>query len=233
MISIVIPCFNEEEVIVDGIKKVQQWMLKNKCEGEILVVNNKSTDSTVEKIHNLVDQQYVLLLDEYIKGKGAAVKKGLQNCKFDKVLILDADLSTDINEFNPDWLSKKNYHLLIGSRSLGKEINTPIKRVLAGKVFNFIVRKMFKIDIKDTQCGFKYLHSDKIQKISERLTFSGFSFDVDLIEACKEIGLEIQEVPIKYIFNKNSSVSLIIDSIIMLRDLVKIRRKYKNDYFPR
>ncbi len=107
MISIVIPCFNEEEIIVDSIKRVQQWMLENKCEGEILIVNNKSTDSTVEKIHSLVNQQYVLLLNEYIKGKGAAVKKGLQNCKFDKVLILDADLSTDIKEFNPDWLSKK------------------------------------------------------------------------------------------------------------------------------
>tara|TARA_B100000242_G_C43030196_1_gene479872 strand:- start:1566 stop:1844 length:279 start_codon:yes stop_codon:yes gene_type:complete len=92
---------------------------------------------------------------------------------------------------------------------------------------------MFNINIKDTQCGFKYLHSDKIQKISERLTFSGFSFDVDLIQACKEIGLEIQEIPIKYNFNRNSSVSLIKDSIVMLRDLVKIRKKYKNDYLPR
>lgn len=233
MLSVVIPCFNEEEIIVDSIKRVQQWMMENKCEGEILIVNNKSTDSTVEKIHNLVNQQDVLLLNEYIKGKGAAVKKGLQNCKFEKVLILDADLSTDIKEFNPDWFSKKNYTLLIGSRNLGKEINTPIRRALAGKVFNFIVRKMFNIDIKDTQCGFKYLHSDKIQKISERLTFSGFSFDVDLIQACKEIGLEIQEVPIKYNFNRNSSVSLIKDSIVMLRDLVKIRKKYKNNYLPR
>ncbi len=233
MISIVIPCFNEEEIIVDSIKRVQQWMLENKYEGEILIVNNKSTDSTIDKIHNLVNQQYVLLLNEDIKGKGAAVKKGLKNCNFDKVLILDADLSTDIKEFNPDWLSKKNYHLVVGSRSLGKEINTPIRRVLAGKVFNFIVRKMFNIDIKDTQCGFKYLHSDKIQKISERLTFTGFSFDVDLIQACKEIGLEIQEVPIKYNFNRNSSVSLIKDSIVMLRDLVKIRKKYKHDYLPR
>jgi dolichyl-phosphate beta-glucosyltransferase len=233
MLSIIIPCFNEERIILESIKSVQNWVLENNCKAEILIVNNKSTDNTVKQITKLNNQEQVFLLNEELKGKGAAVKKGLQNCNFNKVLILDADLSTDISEFNLNWLREDTETLFIGSRSLGDEFRTPLRRVLTGKVFNFIVRKFLNLEFMDTQCGFKYINSKKIHKISELLTFTGFSYDVDLILACKKLEINIEEVPIKYFFNSHSSVSIIKDSVIMFWDIVKIKKKYKNFHLPK
>ena len=226
MLSIVIPCFNEEKIIQNSVNKINSWVALKKIKTEIILVNNKSTDNTLKKLKELEILENIFVLNEDTRGKGFAVKKGLEFCNFGRVLILDADLSTDIAEFKLNWLKLKNT-LIMGSRSLGIEINTPIKRKISGKVFNFIVRSIFKFNIKDTQCGFKYISSDDISSIAKEISFSGFSYDIDLINICKNLGYNILEVPVTYKFNENSSVSLIRDSYLMLRDLFLLKKKFK------
>jgi Glycosyltransferases involved in cell wall biogenesis len=164
MLSILVPCFNEENIIYENINKLLSWSTEQNFESEIIVINNGSTDKTESELRKFEEKDTVLILNEKLKGKGFAIKRGLENCKYNKAVILDADLSADINELKTEWLEADNL-LIIGSRPLGNEINTPLIRKFSGIVLNFIIRKIFNLDYLDTQCGFKFLSTDKIDEI--------------------------------------------------------------------
>ena len=118
--------------------------------------------------------------------------------------------------------------MLIGSRALGEEIDTPKIRRLSGLILNKIIRLFFDIQVRDTQCGFKFIAYENISNLANDLSIEGFMYDLDLITLCKKLRIDIKEIPIKYIFNKNSSVSLIKDPLVMLFEMLKIRKKIKS-----
>ncbi len=225
MLSIIIPCFNEEEIIKDSIDKISQFLTNKNLTAEIIVVNNASTDNTLSALDSFSNEDNIVILNQPKKGKGNAVKIGLESTKYNKILILDADLSTDINELKLDWLNLDET-VLFGSRYFGEEINTPKVRKFSGNILNFIIRLFFKIQIRDTQCGFKFISTNRMKNIMNKLTVGGFLYDLDLALASVEMGLTIKEVPIKYIFDANSSVSLLRDPFLMFIDLIKLKIKY-------
>ncbi len=227
MISIVIPCFNEEKVIGHNIQKIHNFFENKKYIFELVVINNASTDNTLKVLKEINKAYEIKILNENKKGKGNAIKLGLLNAKYDNVLILDADLSTDINELKDDWLKLEN-SLLIGSRVLGEEIDTPKIRRFSGFILNYIIRLFFDIEFRDTQCGFKFIAYENISSLANDLSIEGFMYDLDLITLCKKLRIDIKEIPIKYIFNKNSSVSLITDPLVMLFEMLQIRKKIKS-----
>ena len=230
MLSIVIPCFNEEKIISQSINKILQWSEDNNLKIELILVNNASTDNTLINIEKYNSEKNVVCLNEDSKGKGFAVVKGIRESSYNKVLILDADLSADIDEFNISWIEKNNL-LVLGSRKLGKEINTPLIRKVSGKIFNLIERKVLNLNYKDIHCGFKYIASDQIMDIISSLDSMEFLYDLDLLLACRYKGFEIVENPVTYNFDRNSSVSLLRDPFKMLRDLFILKEKYNLNSF--
>tara|TARA_B100000886_G_scaffold244970_1_gene172211 strand:+ start:331 stop:1026 length:696 start_codon:yes stop_codon:yes gene_type:complete len=230
MLSIVIPCFNEEKIISRSINKILKWSEDNNLKIEVILVNNASTDNTLRIIEKFNSEENVICLNENSKGKGFAVVKGIKESSYNKVLILDADLSADIDEFNISWIEKNNL-LVLGSRKLGKEINTPLIRKVSGKIFNLIERKVLNLNYKDIHCGFKYIASDQIMDIISSLDSMEFLYDLDLLLACRYKGFEIIENPVTYNFDRNSSVSLLRDPFKMLRDLFILKEKYNLNSF--
>ncbi len=225
-LNIVVPCFNEQDNLESTIKRIKDWCKLNNLEFQIIIVNNNSTDKTEEVAQRLVDEN-LLLVNEKKKGKGFAVKKGMMNSKYNNVLIIDADLSTDIDHLKVDWLNAYN-SLIIGSRPLGIEIGTPFIRRTYGKVLNYLIRIIFPINIKDTQCGFKFLSTNKLNEVINEIEFGGFIYDLDLIMVCRKLKFKIIETPVSYNFDENSSVSLIRDPILVIKDLVRLKKKFKN-----
>ena len=179
----------------------------------------------LEILEKLESNPNVHIFNENKKGKGYAVKTGLMNCNFRNILILDADLSTGIEQFSDDWLNLDS-KLLLGSRAIGNELRTPLFRKISGKVLNFLIRKIFDLNIKDTQCGFKFISSNKTSKIAENISIGGFMYDLDLILSSKIENLKIVEIPVVYKFDKNSSVSMFKDPFLMLFDLFRLKIKY-------
>ena len=227
MISIVIPCFNEEKVISQNIQKIYNYFEDKKYVFEIVVINNASTDNTLKVLIETDKNYKIKILNEDRKGKGNAIKLGLLNSKYNNILILDADLSTDINELKDEWLKLENT-LLIGSRVLGEEIDTPKIRRFSGFILNYIIRLFFDIEFRDTQCGFKFIAYEDINSLANELSIEGFMYDLDLITLCKKMKIDVKEIPIRYVFNDNSSVSLLKDPAIMLFEMLKIRKKIKS-----
>ena len=92
-LSVVIPCFNEEKTI----KELLDMVLKQDLVGEVIIIDDSSTDSSVEIVKSLTDKRITLVEHDKNKGKGAAIATGLKYSKLPYVIIQDADLEYDPN----------------------------------------------------------------------------------------------------------------------------------------
>ena len=97
-LSIIIPCYNESKDIAKNVEIVKDYLIKNQIDYELLLVNDGSKDNTKEVIES-INGVTALSYDDN-RGKGGAVKYGIENAKGDYVLFMDADLSTDLEAIN-------------------------------------------------------------------------------------------------------------------------------------
>lgn len=126
-LSIVIPCYNESKDIVKNVETVKNYLNSKAIEYELLLVNDGSKDNTKEVIESIPGVK-ALSYDKN-RGKGGAVKYGIENATGDYVLFMDADLSTDISAIEKVMELAPSYDFIIGSRhakgSVIKKNNQP------------------------------------------------------------------------------------------------------------
>lgn len=205
-ISVVIPAFNEAPVIAETIKKIKNYLQSNNIVGEIIVIDDCSTDDTLAVLKNISDIKVLKNLRNH--GKGYSVRKGVLLAKEDWILFMDADNSTDISELDKFSKYLADYDVLIASRAL-PESNIVVKqniiKVTLGRAGNLIIRLLIDPRIKDTQCGFK-LFNKKVQPLFSKITINGFGFDFELIWLIKKNNLRIKEVPVTWVNDFASSV---------------------------
>lgn len=239
-LSIIIPAYNEEERLPKTIENILAFLEEEKRtieKYELIIVNDASTDNTVEgviKIKKRIEkrieknkQRIKIISNASNKGKGYSVKRGLLEAKYPFSLFTDADLSTPIEELKTFLQYTQKYDIIIGSRNLPeskKLIKQPWLRSTLGKIFPSMVNLILKLNIKDTQCGFKLLNKKAVNAVIPSLTIERFAFDVELLYLAKKQQLKIKELPIIWINAEGSKVHPIKDAIHMLKDLIIIKR---------
>ena len=195
---------------------------------DVLVVDNSSTDRTPDIAREIAaEHPIVSLLYQPIRGKGAAVRKGMLEGRGEYLFICDADLAMPIEEirkFLPPTLS--DYDIAIASRETSGAVryDEPWHRHLMGRVFNLIVRLLAVPGIQDTQCGFKCFHREAARDLFSAQTIDGWAFDVEILHIARRRGYRIVEVPIHWYYGTGSRVSPVRDSWNMLREVFRIRR---------
>ena len=233
-ISLVVPAYNEEKLIVSSLKNILTYMIKNKYNFEVIVVDDGSKDKTKEKVRSIKDKHVKLLSYKPNKGKGHAVKIGMLAAKGDLLLFLDADLSTPIEEIEKFIPLTKNYDVVIASRALKEsqiKVHQPFYRELIGKVFNKMVQLLAVGGIKDTQCGFKMFTRKAANMIFKRQRIYGWAFDVELLFIAKKYRLKVKEMPVTWINEGDSRVSPIKSSIQMFIQIFKINLNNIRGYY--
>ncbi len=231
LISIVVPAYNEADYIGTAISKISEYLDTRDIEGEIIVVDDGSSDKTQRACEEIASQNSRVrcLAHEINRGKGQAVRTGVGASRGDIVLFTDADLSTPVEEI--DGLLgafEANCDIVIGSRHLpGAEIRTPqpFMRRFMGDWFRWIARSMLNLNVSDITCGFKAFRADAARDVFERSTISGWAFDAELLVIANELGLTIREVPIVWEDCRDSRVRPISNAIEALRQLYAIRRR--------
>ena len=233
-LSIVIPCYNEAKDITSNFLKVKDYLKKNEIDHELLVVNDGSKDNTkavIEAIPGITALSY-----EKNRGKGGAVKYGIENATGDYVLFMDADLSTDISAIKEVVELAPNYDLIIGSRHAKGSVikkKQPFMRVFIGRCCRLLVRMLFHTKLKDTQCGFKAMRADVAKKIANKQLVTNFAFDVEYIYIAKLNKLSMYELGITWSDDRGSTVSPIKSSLKFFRDIFFIRRHKKSYFFDK
>jgi glycosyltransferase involved in cell wall biosynthesis len=227
LLSIIIPAHNEERRLPQTLEQVVHFAASQSFETEVLVVENASTDRTLE-VGNEYSSRHpmVRVMHEDLPGKGRAVQKGMLAAEGAYRFFADADFSMppeEIVRFIPPLV---DVPVAIASREAPGAVryNEPFYRHITGRVFNSLIRILVLPALNDTQCGFKMFRADVAEDLFRHQTLMGWSFDVELLYIASCRGYPILEIPIPWYFNPESKVNVFRDSWRMFLDLLAIRR---------
>jgi glycosyltransferase involved in cell wall biosynthesis len=226
-ISLIIPAYNEEKRLPATLEKIMAFLQSEGADAEILIVDDGSIDNTAQVAREFsIRYPSISLISIPHLGKGSAVKTGMLQAKGDLLLLVDADLSVPIDQV---WklLSSSNQenYIAIGSREApgAERLREPFYRHALGVVYNFLIRHLLHLRIRDTQCGFKCFHNRIAKKLFSLQSLNGWAFDVEILYVAARMGCRIIEVPVTWQYDHDTRIKVARDSCAMLRDLFSIK----------
>lgn len=225
-LSIVIPAYNEAERIIPTIGAIASHLTFANYPWELIVADDGSTDQTVSLVQELDFANLHVLVAEQNGGKGSAVKRGMLAARGELILFADADNSTPIEELDKLMAAiDLGADIAIGSRAIsGADVaNKSALRQLFSDGLNWIVRTVFRIKVRDTQCGFKLFKREAAHRLHTAQTIDGFSFDLEILYLAGKLGYTIAEIPVSWFDAPGSKVDPMKEIQRFLRDLVKIK----------
>lgn len=196
-LSIIIPVYNERATITEVLARVQAVDLKT----EIVVVDDASNDGTTEWLKEWVTQQsegVTLCHHERNRGKGAAIRTGLQKITGDYVIIQDGDLEYDPNDYVRLLAPLLNgqSRVVYGSRFLGGQHGMFFTQWAGNASLTKLTNLLFRSSLTDMETCYKIF--DKTLICSLNLTSNRFDIEPELTAKVLKQGLKIIEVPISY-----------------------------------
>jgi dolichyl-phosphate beta-glucosyltransferase len=214
-LSVVIPAYKEKDRIGTNLLEIEKFLSGKDFEYEIIIVVDGSPDNTAEVARNYSKQVNNLrvISNEVNHGKGYVVRQGLLETKGEYVVFLDADGSTSIThveKFLPELEAGND--VIIGSRKIKGafvQVHQPKYREFMGEGGNWLIRIVLGLwSFPDTQCGFKMFTGKAAHEIAQRMVVDRFGFDFELIILAKELGFKIKQMPVRWLNEEGSTVSL-------------------------
>jgi glycosyltransferase involved in cell wall biosynthesis len=195
LLSVIIPVYNEKTTISEVIEKVSAVELP--IEKEIIVVDDGSTDGTVEVIRSNSVKLTRTYLTPVNIGKGAAVRIGLTLVKGDIILIQDADLELNPNEYKQllQPIFDGETAVVYGSRFLGENRVATVRRI-ANYFLTMTTNLLFRTKLTDMETAYKVFTAEVAEKLS--LEANRFEIEPEITAQIARRGLTILEVPISY-----------------------------------
>lgn len=227
-ISIIIPAYNEERRIKKTLEAINFYFQNKSVTRQIIVVDDGSSDNTAgitEKAKKEIRDLSVITYRPN-RGKGYAVKKGVEASRGEYILFTDADNSTPIEELDKFYPHLRDYMVVIGSRYLPESaivIKQPWHRVLIGRFANWLIQFFLLDGLKDTQCGFKAFQHHAARAIFSRLKVNRFGFDIEVLAIARLLSLAIKEIPVSWYNSPESRVRPIKDALRTFCDLIYIK----------
>lgn len=232
-ISIIIPAYNEEKRILTSIQRIIQYCTSQHWNYEVVIVEDGSTDGTLDVIHDLIskDNRIKLISNNERQGKGRAIKHGVLAAEKKYVSYMDADLSADPSELERLLPFVDEFDIVIGSRILRGElppINRPFIRSFLSHCYSKLFRIMFRsVSVYDPQCGLKLFKSHVAHTVLSQTETDGFAFDCEVLVKASRFSLKIKEVPIIWKHSYGSKLSLLHEIAVMAKDLLSVWYKDK------
>jgi dolichyl-phosphate beta-glucosyltransferase len=236
-LSIIFPAHNEETRLLYALTSVDSFLMKFPHSAEVVVVENASSDRTLEIARQFTETHpYLRVLHSDIPGKGLAVQRGMLEANGEYRFVCDVDLSMPVEEianFLPPQHS--GYDIAIASREAKGAVryDEPLYRHLIGRVFNGLVQLLVLPDLNDTQCGFKCFTAAAAEALFPKMTIPGWTFDVEVLAIARQKKLKVIEVPIHWYYHEGSKVHVMRDSLHMAMDLLLIRKKLRRGDYAR
>ena len=193
-LSVVIPAYNEEKniaiIINTVIRSLKKWKI------EIIIVDDGSTDRTVEIIKKLSEKYDFIHLYQHEKNMGYAdaLKTGFQHCKGEFITFIDADLQNDPRDI-PKLLTygKQGYGAVVGWRKNRKD---KIYRLFVSRMYNIFINLLFGINFPDINGKPKLFRSDVLKDID--IETKQWAIDLELVYKIKKMGYRVIQVPVEH-----------------------------------
>lgn len=204
-LSIIIPAYNEEATICDILNKLKEVELINQIEKELIIVNDASSDRTAEVVEQYMREHPAMRIAFYQheknQGKGAALHTGIAKAKGDYVVIQDADLEYDPEEFNILLKPMEDdvADVVYGSRFMGGKPHRILFfwHSIGNKLLTFISNALTNLNLTDMETCYKMWRREHIQSL--RLVEKRFGFEPEVTAKISRIPkIRIYEVGISY-----------------------------------
>ncbi len=226
-ITTVIPAYNEEECIGKSIDTIYEILEKTGRDFELIVADDGSTDSTYKIVMQKknLHANLKIIREDRNRGRGSMLNKAFSNSKGDCLIYIDADLFIDPELFH-EFIKKidEGSDIVIGSKhSQGSNLKYPQIRKLVSIVYANFVEMLFKIGLKDFQCGLKCFTREVINSVLDDMANNGWFWDTEILIRSKWKGFKIYELPMKgvQIHKRKSRVHVLKDATDMGKSLLK------------
>ena len=227
ILSIIIPVFNERNTILELLNKIEKI---RSIEKEVIIVDDCSTDGTKEILLNLNNPIYKIFFYERNTGKGGAIKTAKNYVSGQIIIIQDADLEYDPNDYKKviDPIKSKEFDVVYGSRVLGKNRYSlknfsSVYRIFFNHLLTVISNIFNSQNLTDAHTCYKAFKSEVFNSIN--LEEDGFSFCPEITTKIGLKNIKIKEVPIEYFgrsYKEGKKIKL-IDGIKALITIIKYR----------
>lgn len=222
-LSIIVPCYNEASRgdFESRVRKLARCKGKMPFACELVFVDDGSEDET-EKILTNQNQKVFSLLEN--RGKYIALQYGIALCKYDTVLMLDADLEVAASDIINAYSHIERYPVIVGYRT---EEDKTLFRSLLSKISKIFSKYIMKISVRDTQCGYKMFRKEVYGKIKGNLVCHKYLWDMDFLMEVQRRNIPVMEVSISAKGIKKSSFKPLLMVWGSVKEIKKILRKGK------
>lgn len=225
-ISLVIPAWNEEDRLDRTLARYLPALERRGQPYEIIVVTDGSVDRTAE-VARSYEGRGVRVLEFPIKlGKGGAILAGMRAAAHEYVGYLDADGPIPPSEIATLEAALAQADCVVASRWVRGSVivrQEPRFNLLAGRVWNFLVRSVLQVPIRDTQCGAKLLRKSVLGPTLRAIALTNRAFDVDLLYHVRKDGHRLAEVPVTWTHDPDSRMPIGWAIPVMFASLVGVR----------
>jgi glycosyltransferase involved in cell wall biosynthesis len=229
LVDVVVPVLNEQAQLEASVTTLHRYLTENfPYRWRIVIADNASTDDTpaigrrlAERLRNVS----YLRLEE--RGRGRALRSAWTSSDADILSYMDVDLSTNLRSLGPlvEALVSGGYDVAIGSRLMkGATVTRQWKRELISRAYNTLIHVLFpRRRFSDAQCGFKALTHRAVEELVPLVADNAWFFDSELLLRAEQHGLRICEVPVDWIEDLDSRVSILSTAWGDIKGLMRVR----------
>ena len=222
LVSIVMPCLNEEETLASCIEKAQTTLVTLGIAGEVIVADNGSTDASIA----IAERLGAKVVHQPTRGYGAAYLTGLAAAQGQYIIMGDSDDTYDFTDLERFITPLQNgYDLVIGNRFKGQILPGAMpwaRRYIGNPILSGILRVLFGTHISDSHCGMRSFTVDAYKRMALKTT--GMEFASEMVIKAVEVKLKILEIPITYHPRAGESkLHAIRDALRHLRFMLKYK----------
>lgn len=195
-ISVVLPAYNEEENIGAVVDQALSALPDLAHDWEVIIVDDGSTDRTAEVSYELVQEHHPrvrLLRHPANRGYGAALRTGFSRARHDVVFYTDADQQFDIGELRFALPLLHENDVVVGFRVYRYDTVT---RLVASMFYNWLVRLLFRVKVRDVDCSFKVFRREVLDKIT--IECDDFFADTELVAKVRKWNFRLVEKGVRH-----------------------------------
>ncbi|MEE9473829.1 MAG: glycosyltransferase family 2 protein [Acidimicrobiia bacterium] len=195
-LSVVIPVYNERNTVGEAIRRVRDAPLP--IDREIIVIDDGSDDGTRDILNRLRDSTVRVISYPNNRGKGAAVRRGIEEAKGDVIVVHDADLEYDPRDFGKLLrpLLEGQARVVYGSRFTGERRNMFFWHWVGNRFLSLVTNVLYNTTLSDMETCYKMFDAELLRSL--RLTANRFEFEPEVTAKVLRLGERIWEVPITY-----------------------------------
>lgn len=232
-LSVILACYNEEDILEESFHEICDILDATKYAYEIIFVDDYSQDRTRIIIDDLIKRHPGKCLRKIYHekniGRGFAVSNGIRQAKGRIVGFIDVDLEVHVH-YLPHLAMKidKGYDVAVGWRTYKLKWGS-IRRYVATKSYKWLVNKLLKLPLNDTETGIKFFNRERILPILEEVEDRHWFWDTEIMTRSYYRNLKICEIPVLFLRrrDKNSKVRLFHDSLRQFISLWKFRKRIR------